>query len=64
MSRPIKEGDIVDVCWQDDSILKAAEILHMPADTGDLMYVKFNDNIYGVNTSATAFDCIVKKPTA
>ena len=61
MPRSIKEGDIVDVHWADGEVLRCAEIVYMPTATGDLMYIKaIGGDMYGINTSGSKFDCIIK----
>lgn len=60
MTRPIKQGDTVNVVWNDGSVHQNAKILHMPSDTGDLMYIEANNgNIIGINTCAASFECVI-----
>ena len=61
MTRPIKEGDIVNVIWTDESELQNVKVLHIPQNTGDLWYFEYNEKIWGVNPSSASFDCIVMK---
>jgi hypothetical protein len=63
MSRPIKEGDRVDVIFTDGSQFNAVTVLHTPADTGDLWY--FEDSggtIYAQNPLSCLFNYIQKTP--
>jgi hypothetical protein len=65
MSRPIKEGDRVDICYADGSILTRVKVLNTPADVGDLWY--FEDSggtIYAQNPLSALFDYIRKNPVA
>lgn len=55
MTRPIKEGDIVTVLWTNGSMDKNVKILHMPSDTGDMLYIEKDDDIYGINTNSSIF---------
>lgn len=59
--RPIQEGDIVDVFWAEGENLLKVKILSMPSQTGDLMYVEKDGDIYGINTSGSSFDSILKR---
>ena len=60
--RTIKEGDIVDVFWNNGEELKNVKVMHTPSDIGDFWY--FGDetgNQWAVNPMASTFDTIVKR---
>lgn len=64
MSRPIKEGDIVTAIFYTDceELIKNAEVLSMPADTGDMIYLKTESGaIHSINSNCSSFSGLVKK---
>lgn len=63
MSRPMKEGDIVDAHYV-EQVIRQVEILSMPAATGDMLYLKEESGtIHAINTACSSFEGLVKEPT-
>ena len=63
MSRPIRRGDWIRVVFapmEGGSNDFKAIVLSMPADTGDLIYVKDEANqIHAINPASTSFERLV-----
>ena len=60
-TRPIAEGDIVNVYFANGDRLKNAKVVHMPVDTGDLWYFETSNGIIvGQNPGSSNFDYITK----
>jgi len=61
MSRPIKEGDTISITWvNSDGSTENAEVLYMPQDTGDLMYIKTQEGkTIGINTNCSNLEAVI-----
>ena len=69
--RPIEQGDIVDIYWDDDEVMYGVEVLHMPTSTGDMIYVRnkvaptdiakgHQEYVWGINPCGSRFNSIRK----
>ena len=66
MAMPIEKGDKVRLYFNSNVGHSMAwivgEVLHMPSDTGDLIYIKDeNGNTQGFNPNSAGFDSIFKE---
>ena len=60
--RTIKEGDVVDVFWNNGEELKDVKVMHTPSDIGDFWYFADEQDIqWAINPMSSAFDTIVKR---
>jgi hypothetical protein len=61
MSRPIKDGDTITIYWVHDTAWHDVEVLSMPADTGDLLYIRTKSGkVHGISTNSSEF-CYISK---
>ncbi len=59
MAIPVDIGDMVEIYGKDERRNKGI-VVHMPVDTGDLLYINAEGIIYGYNTGASDFLCLKK----
>ena len=66
MLMTIKKGDKVKAYWNSTTGAGLAElegeVLHMPSDTGDMIYLKDKDgNTHAINPNSSSFEGLVKE---
>lgn len=66
MPMPIEKGDKVTAMWSTavkiSAVTLEGEVLHMPSDTGDMIYLKDKDgNTHAINPSSSSFEGLFKE---
>jgi len=61
--RTIKEGDIVNVFWNNEEELRDVKVMHTPSDMGDFWYFEDTKGTqWAINPMCSTFDTIIKRP--
>lgn len=66
MPMPIQQGDKVKAYWNattgEGHAELEGEVLYMPSDTGDMIYLKDKDgNTHAINPSSSSFEGLFKE---